>query len=136
MPIFDQAAVFNNRLYVTGGPTHRLGYAESVGSGNERIIGSTTTAPFSYWGRWCDNMYLQFDNEAQRYLIKRFVYEDDTALSTEDNLYLVQDYRGSLTGKQPYRIFPEAGRVWYCEEGRPTEWSKTCLLYTSPSPRD
>jgi hypothetical protein len=122
-PAFTIAERFNNRIYVSGGPTMRRGAASPVALGSNRVVGNTTSSPYSYWGRWADRMYLQFDGEPERYAITRFAYKDDNTTSGEDEFYLNEAYRGSNSGPTEYRVYPESGRIWYCEEGQPTEWS-------------
>lgn len=120
-PTFNVGERHNNRLYVSGGPTIRTGAASPQAS--NRISGNKTSTPYSYWGRWCDGLMFQFDGENARYNIQRFVYAGDNTASSEDELFLTQDYRGSNSGATSYRIFPENGKVWYCEEGQPWHWN-------------
>lgn len=120
-PAYSVGEVHNNRLYVAGGATFRRGSADPAA--NNRIVGvSTGSDPYTDWSRACERMAFQFDGENEVYFVWRFAYAGDNTTSSNDELFLTEDYRGSNSGKTSYRIFPIPGMVYYCEEGQPTEW--------------
>lgn len=121
-PAFGIVEAHNNRLYVAGGGSYRRGSAEPV-SGN-RVVGVVSgTDPYTDWSRATEWKYIQFDGEAQKYMVHRYAHATDGTASGHDELFLTQDYNGAYSGKTSYRIYPEPGLVNFCEEGQPTEWS-------------